>query len=241
MAETVASQLDVAGYVLAGGRSTRMGQDKALLQLAGVPLVQHAVRKLRSVVTDVCILSSRPELEPFAPLVADLRENCGPLGGIEAALANTRRQWVLMMPVDTPFVPAALLRYWMDGVLQQSDARVSLFSVDGAVQPALCMLHRDIAPYVRRSLDQSRLKLYPELRNAALELAALNHAEIEDVLLVREWNEREVAVFSAELEAAGKSDEVTIAQWAAVPLWFANLNTPEEFAEAERHTDVLGI
>lgn len=237
----VDSQLDVAGYVLAGGRSTRMGQDKALLQLAGVPLVQHAVRKLRSVVTEVCILSSRPDLAPFAPLVSDLRENCGPLGGIEAALANTRRQWVLMMPVDTPFFPAALLRYWVEGVLQHCSACVSLFSVDGAVQPALCMLHHDIAPYVRRSLDQSRLKLYPELRNAALELAAQNHAEIDDVLLVREWNEREAAVFSAELDAAGRGGEVTTAQWAAMQLWFANLNTPKEFAEAERHADVLDV
>jgi molybdopterin-guanine dinucleotide biosynthesis protein A len=227
---TEAVQSGVAGYVLAGGRSSRMGQDKAMLQLAGMPLVEHAVRKARNVATDVCILSSRQELATFAPLVPDLRENCGPLGGIEAALANTQRQWILILPVDTPFVPAALLKHWISGVLRCNHARVSLFSVDGIVQPALCMLHRDIAPYVQNALEQSRLKLYPELKNAALELAGLNHVPISDVLLLREWNDREATMFSAELEGAGKGSDVAAFQWAAVSLWFANLNTPEEFA-----------
>jgi len=239
MAEILDSRFEVAGYVLAGGRSTRMGQDKALLQMGGMSLVERAVQKLRCVVTDVSILSRSSELALFAPLVSDLRENCGPLGGIEAALANTRREWVLIMPVDMPFVPAALLRHWMDDVLRQSRARVSLFSVEGGVQPALCMLHREVAPYLQSALEQLRFKLYPELEHAALELAALNDVAIGEVLLLRDWNQQEAAVFLAELEVAGRGSEVTGAQWAAVQLWFANLNTPEEFVEAERHADAL--
>jgi molybdopterin-guanine dinucleotide biosynthesis protein A len=230
---------DVAGYVLAGGRSTRMGKDKALLQLAGVPLVEHAVRKLRSVTTDVSILSCNPNLAPYAPLVPDLHKNRGPLGGIEASLANTQKQWVLILPVDVPFVPVALLRHWMDGVLRSKHARVALFSVDGAVQPALCMLHHDVASYVCDSLEKSRLKLFPELQNAAQKLAAKASEEIGGVLLLREWNEREAIAFSAELDHAGKQGDITADQWAAMPLWFSNLNTPDEFAVAERYANAL--
>ena len=230
---------DVAGYILAGGRSSRMGQDKAMLPLAGRPLVEHAVSKLRRVAFDVSILSRDPKLASFAPLVPDLHENCGPLGGIEAAQANTERQWVLIMPVDVPFVPAALLRCWVDEVTRSDDARVSLFCVDGVVQPALCMLHRDVAPYVRKSIEDSRLKLFPVLREAAHALAAELNAEIDDVLLLRKWNEREAIRFSAELESAGRGGEITASQLVAAPLWFTNLNTPDEFAVAEGYADAL--
>jgi molybdopterin-guanine dinucleotide biosynthesis protein A len=241
MAVIDGSQKDVAGYILAGGRSTRMGQDKAMLQLAGMPLVEHAVRKLRSVASDICILSRNPNLASYAPLVPDLHEDCGPLGGIDAALANTRKQWVLIMPVDMPFVPIALLRNWMHGVLASSCVRVSLFSVDSAVQPALCMLHRDVAPYLRKSLEDSRLKLFPELKDAAQALAAETGASIDDVLVLCEWNAREAIKFSAELEGAEQGGEITAAQWAALPVWFTNLNTPDEFAMAEQYAGALDM
>jgi len=62
---------EVGGYILAGGKSSRMGRDKALLELAGKPLVQHAVKKLRRVCMDVRILSNSGELGAYAPIVAD--------------------------------------------------------------------------------------------------------------------------------------------------------------------------
>lgn len=85
--------LSLGAYVLAGGRSTRMGQDKALLPLAGRPLVEHAVSKLRHLTDEVYILADRRELAAFAPIVPDLRQGCGPLGGFETALSHTRREW----------------------------------------------------------------------------------------------------------------------------------------------------
>ena len=80
--------LDVGAYVLAGGKSSRMGRDKALLELAGKPLVRHAVTKLRRVCEDVHILSGNMELAPYAPLVEDLHPGCGPIGGLEAAFEH---------------------------------------------------------------------------------------------------------------------------------------------------------
>ena len=82
--------LQVGGYVLAGGKSSRMGTDKALVELAGRPLIARAVEKLRQICAEVHILSSNPELEVHAPLIGDLHEDCGPIGGIEAALAQKK-------------------------------------------------------------------------------------------------------------------------------------------------------
>src|ERR1039457_2185492 len=89
--------LPISGYVLAGGRSSRMGTDKALLQLAGKPLIAHAVAKLRRICADVHILGSKPALAAFAPLVPDLHPNCGPVGGMEAALAHSTQDWSLIL------------------------------------------------------------------------------------------------------------------------------------------------
>ncbi len=86
-----------------------MGADKALLQLAGTTLVQRAVQKLEACCRPGFILGRRTELEAFAPLVLDLAENCGPLGGIEAVLDNARSSWVLVVPVDMPLFPVTLI------------------------------------------------------------------------------------------------------------------------------------
>ena len=90
-----------------------MGRDKALLELAGKPLVQHAVTKLGRVCADVHILSERQELANYAPLVGDLHRGCGPLGGIEAAFEHSQHEWNLFMPVDMPFLPTSFLSGWV--------------------------------------------------------------------------------------------------------------------------------
>jgi len=194
----------VAGYVLAGGKSSRMGQDKALLELAGKSLVALAVEKLRRVCEDVHILSSRPELEMFAPLVPDVHPGCGPLGGIEAALLHSPYEWNLFLPVDMPFVPASFLEDWVREVLA-TEARVALFTVDGRAQPTLCLLHRDVTPFAQQAMAQGEHKLWPVLEGAARELAARSGVALDQML----WNRP--------VEANA---------------WFANLNTPEEFAAA---------
>jgi molybdopterin-guanine dinucleotide biosynthesis protein A len=222
---------DVGGYVLAGGKSSRMGRDKALLELAGRPLALHAVVKLRRVCAEVHILSSRPELEGFAPLVRDLHPGCGPLGGMEAALEHSRHEWNLLMPVDMPFLPAALLDWWVRMVVgeERRGVRVAMFTVDGRPQSALCLLHREVAPFVRGAMERGEFKLFPVLEEAGRELAARQGVSLDRVFLNLPWGE-------GESEAGWMPTE---AQLSARHLWFANLNTPEEFAAAEAFTGAL--
>jgi molybdenum cofactor guanylyltransferase len=232
---------EIGGYVLAGGRSTRMGRDKALLDLAGKPLVQHAVLKLRRLTDDVSILSGRPELAAFAPLVPDLRENRGPLGGIEAALAHTRHDWIFVLPVDMPFLPTFVLEQWSRSVVGRPLARIAFFTIDGLPQAALCMLHREVAPLVALAAEQGRFKLSSAFEAAAATLARQLDVPLPQVLLNEVWDD------SAELHIPVVGDSqgqrpwrvLTEAQLAARHLWFANLNTPEEFAEAAKHIGAI--
>jgi molybdopterin-guanine dinucleotide biosynthesis protein A len=196
----------VSGYVLAGGRSSRMGRDKALLELAGKPLIQRAVETLSQVCGEVHILSNRPELGAFGPLVEDVHPGCGPLGGLEAALLHTSVAWSLLLAVDMPFVPVDLLRAWVGDVIAMDSARVALFTVEGRPQPALCLVHREVLPLAQQALARGEFKLFPALEGAA-------------------------QVLGAQLGATW--DRVMVNRLVEDASWFANLNTPEEFAAAE--------
>lgn len=232
-----------AAYVLAGGRSTRMGQDKALLPLAGKPLIERAVAKLRHMTPDVRILGGRAELAPFAPLVPDLHPDCGPLSGMEAALTHSSHEWSLVVPVDMPFLPAALLRRWTDTVLNQPVARISFFVVDQIPQPALCLLHRETLPFLSDALQQGRYKLTPVLEEAATALAHRHGVSFKDILLRYAWHSAEALQLFAQLGSdpveGKRTEDLTQAQRSASHLWFENLNTPEQFAEAQLHLDAL--
>jgi molybdenum cofactor guanylyltransferase len=228
----------VGGYVLAGGKSSRMGSDKALLELAGKPLVLHATTKLRRVCAEVSVLGGDAALERFAPLVRDLHPGCGPLGGIEAALGSSKYDWNLVLPVDVPFLPTFLLDSWLWSVLHKSagDARLSMLAVDGAPQPALLIIHREIASYLTASLERGEFKLLPALHSACDEIAAKLEVNSEQVFVEMQWDAPSTPTVTGDGETWRT---LTEAQRKNSVRWFANLNTPQEFADAERHVDAL--
>jgi len=222
----------VGGYVLAGGRSSRMGTDKALLELGGKPLIEHAVGKLRRLCAEVHILSSNAGLAQFAPLVPDIHPGCGPIGGMEAALLWSTYDWNVFLAVDMPFLPTAFIQHWMREWMAQPDdgARVRMFTADGRPQPGFCVLHKEVAPFLFAAIRQDEFKLMPVFEAAGRELADRRGLPAGRGL----WNRPVPA-------GAGAADVGSIlpAQRAAEHLWFANLNTLEDFAEAEANLDAL--
>ncbi len=232
----------VGGYVLAGGKSSRMGRDKALLELAGKPLALHAVLKLRRVCSEVYLLGNRSELSAFAPVIEDLHEDCGPLSGIEAALEQTRLEWNLFMPVDVPFLPSTLLGWWMELVQQrQKDGvRLAIFTAGGYPQPALCMLHQDVRPYVKRAMQRSEFRLFPLFNAIGRELDVKQGLPSGTSFFNFPLGDDGSPVMLGQDEHEAESRWVpTIAQQETRHLWFANLNTPEEFALAEQNAKAL--
>jgi molybdenum cofactor guanylyltransferase len=231
----------IGGYVLAGGRSSRMGTDKALLELAGKPLIEHAVTKLCRVCASAHILSASAALAGYAPLVADLHPGCGPIGGIEAALAHSPYDWNLILPVDLPLLPTAFLDGWARSARAGAarGLRIDHFTVSGVAQPTLLMVHREAAPYIVRAVERGDFKLFAVLEAAGRELAARHGLKLGRVFRSQPWDER--GGFGAALgRASGATRQTTTAaQQRSQPLWFANLNTPEDFAEAEAHADAL--
>ena len=106
------------GFVLAGGKSSRMGPntDKAFLEFDGQTLLDRALGVMAEVCDDVTIVGDPAKFAKHVSgqrgtVVADVFPGCGPLGGIHAALANSTAELNLMLAVDMPFVSGELLAF----------------------------------------------------------------------------------------------------------------------------------
>jgi molybdenum cofactor guanylyltransferase len=101
----------IVGVVLAGGRSSRMGNSKAHLLIAGEPLLHRVVGRLRAALSDVLVVGP-PELAPLVPdipVIPDTRLGMGPLAGLEAALGAITARYAFVVACDMPFVAPALV------------------------------------------------------------------------------------------------------------------------------------
>jgi molybdopterin-guanine dinucleotide biosynthesis protein A len=161
------------------------------------------------------------------------------MGGLEAAFEHSQHEWNLMMPVDMPFLPSASLDAWVRGVIgdQERGARVAMFTVDGVPQPLFCLLHKEVATFVRDAMQRGQYKVFPVLEGAAKELAVRQGISADQAFLNRPWEE--IGELFVEPVGVEPRRVPTEEQQAARHLWFANLNTPEDFAMAEEHLDAL--
>lgn len=194
-------------FVLAGGKSTRMGRDKALLEWRGRPLVEHALGKLRALGMPAHLLGTRPDLARFAPVIPDNFPDRGPLGGIEAALGFTDTELNLFLPIDLPLLPVEFLR-WLIARAELTQAAATLPRVEGRPQPLCAVYHRGLLPGIQSALQQGDGKVMRVVEQSA-EQAGLR-TDLFDV----------EAVAAAQLESGGWPGSIP------THLWFENLNAP---------------
>jgi len=152
----------ITAFILAGGKSTRMGADKAFVALDGRTLLQRALELARSVTSDVRIVGDPQKFAPFAPfapIVEDVFPNCGPLGGIHAALRSSQTELNLILAVDVPFVPPALLQYLIERARKSASATVTVAQSGGRYQPLCAIYKNEFADAAEVALREGRYKI----------------------------------------------------------------------------------
>jgi molybdopterin-guanine dinucleotide biosynthesis protein A len=205
---------DAAGFVLAGGRSSRMGRDKALVALGGRLLVEHALGILRDAGLDASIAGARSPLAAFAPVVEDDEADRGPLGGVAAALASTTARRAVFVAVDQPLLPGSLVKYLLHHA-QITGRAVTLCSVNGWAQTFPAVIDRAALPALAGELAAGRGGCFSAFAAAAAGMG------------------QRVSVVAVELLAqAGQATDQ-----AALPAvrWFLNVNAAAELRRAEAH------
>lgn len=151
---------DVTTSILAGGKSTRMGTDKAFVEFEGRTLLARALDLGRSVGADVRIIGSKEKFASFASVVEDVFRGCGPLAGIHAALLASPTDLNLILAVDTPFISRAFLEYMIEQSKQASELAV-VPHCDGHWQPLCAIYRREFAVAAENALRAGQNKIDP--------------------------------------------------------------------------------
>ncbi|HEX6123968.1 MAG TPA: molybdenum cofactor guanylyltransferase [Pyrinomonadaceae bacterium] len=163
-------------FILIGGRSSRLGVDKAFVEVGGRSLAKRAVDVVRSALPDTRITAVAGNETQFAieaatlglPFIFDLYPDRGPIGGLHAALANTRNPWIFLIACDYPFVTPDLINLLASKV--SNDARAVVpEQKDGRLQP-LCGFYnvRMARPVVDEIIQRPRPS--PPMHEIAMEL-----------------------------------------------------------------------
>jgi molybdenum cofactor guanylyltransferase len=146
-----------AGVVLAGGRSSRMGQPKALLPFDGEPLIAHIVRKLRRLFGDVVVVAApEQELPPLpARLVRDDVAYQGPVAGIYHGLNAAGSELAFVTSCDSAFLDEALIEHLVSRAV---DHDVVVPRWNGRYQPLHAVYRRGVLPFLDAQLSRGELR-----------------------------------------------------------------------------------
>jgi ABC-type transporter Mla maintaining outer membrane lipid asymmetry ATPase subunit MlaF/molybdopterin-guanine dinucleotide biosynthesis protein A len=153
-----ANSPSLTAYILAGGKSTRMGADKAFVPLQGRPLLVRALELARAVTPDVRIVGSAEKFASFGPVVEDRFRDSGPLGGIHAALRDSSTDLNLILALDVPFVSPAFLQYLVARA-RDSAALATVVRAGGGWQPLCAVYRREFADAAEAALRAGSFKI----------------------------------------------------------------------------------
>lgn len=104
-------------YILAGGKSSRMGEDKGLVLFHNKPMISYVIEVVTTITPNIFIVSSNEDYEVFSyPLIADNTANLGPAGAIDTLLHHSHEQYNIVLPCDMPFIDIASVQYLIDNI-----------------------------------------------------------------------------------------------------------------------------
>jgi molybdopterin-guanine dinucleotide biosynthesis protein A len=171
----VQNRQTITGVILAGGKSSRMGQNKALMSLGGVRLIDRVVGVLCEVFSSLLMVPNSPEVyaDLRLPMVGDVLPDKGSLGGIYSAVYHAPTPYCFVVACDMPFLQAAVIHYLVD---QLADYDVVIPDIHGEMQPLHAIYSKACLPPIRRCLEANRLRIVsflPEVRVRAVPTAAI--------------------------------------------------------------------
>ena len=187
--------------IQAGGRSSRMGEDKALKPFLGRPLIQRVVDRLSPAADELIVTTNRPEEYAFLGLrlLPDLKPDRGALGGLYTAVVSAAHPVVAVVACDMPFASAPLLEAAAQ-LMVQEEADVVIAKTGDGYEPFHALYRRATClPAIEAAIDSDQWKV----------IAWFPHVKVR-ILTTEE-----------------------IQQYDPAGLAFWNVNTPEEFIQAE--------
>lgn len=155
---------DVTGVILAGGNSSRMGQDKATLRLEGVSLFERTLQTFQKLFQNILIAGDRPDLaRDGIPAIADIYPGSA-LGGLYTALFTAKTPWIFVAPCDMPYPDPTLIR---DILARREGYDVVVPNTCDGFEPLFACYHKNCLEAISLMLKDRRYcvyDFYPQVR-----------------------------------------------------------------------------
>lgn len=148
----------MTGIILSGGRNTRMGENKAFIQVGGEPIIDRTIRIFRELFEEIVLVTNDPlaYLEFDLKIVTDIVKGKGALGGIYTGLFHSSCPLAFVCPCDMPFLNADFIRYMQE---RAKGYDVVVPVQPEGFQPLHAIYSRRCMPAIKKYIDEDRLKV----------------------------------------------------------------------------------
>jgi len=172
----------LSGCILAGGASSRMGRDKALLPIGSQTLVELVMERIRPLVEQVVVIGSPRNVRQLEEhlghkVLADLKPDCGPLMGIYTGLMHSETSWTLFLPCDMPWIDGRLIERLAGACHGEAEAIASLHPTEG-IQPFPLLCHVTACRTIGALLDRGARSLQALLRQPHTQLVTIEEPDL---------------------------------------------------------------
>jgi molybdenum cofactor guanylyltransferase len=153
------SHNDISAYILAGGKSSRFGEDKALFKYRGKPLIEHVIEAAALTFTRIAIVGSNAEKFKYLglPIHEDIITGIGPLGGVYTSLQHAATQRIFIFACDMPDLNTGLMRY----MVEHSDCfDVVVPKINGLYEPLHAIYSKSCIAPIETLLQEGKRQIF---------------------------------------------------------------------------------
>lgn len=182
--------MNATGIILAGGKSSRMGSDKGLLELDGKPMIKHIIDNLALLEIPTMIISNNEEYRRFGlPVHFDKVKDKGPVGGIYSGLSHTETEINIILSCDVPFVSKNLMTYLLEN---SSDYDIVIPKLGEKIHPLVGIYKKSSIETFKSHLQREQRKLITVCNSLNSHIIDLGkHSTLNDPRLFSNINTRE--------------------------------------------------
>ncbi|MFY9557864.1 MAG: molybdenum cofactor guanylyltransferase [Blastocatellia bacterium] len=179
--------IDATGFITAGGRSSRMGEDKAWLKIGGSSMIERVIAALMPVTTSVAIIANQPGYSRLGlPVFSDENPGIGPLEAIRTGLENALTSRIVLVGCDLPFVTSDLFRFLLsiENQCGQNYQTIVPIGPNGKSEPVCAIYSVESLEAVRLLIASGRRRislLFDRVPTRLVEFEELSHLEGADL------------------------------------------------------------
>lgn len=153
---------DFSLAIMAGGKSSRMGRDKSFVQVGGQTIIERVLQRTANLgQAETILITNQPGdyAHLGLPMVSDVIEDKGSLGGIYTAITHSQQEYTLVIACDMPFVSAPLLKYMLSFINENHQYDVIVPRVDGYPQGLHAIYRKTCLEPIRERVEANQLKV----------------------------------------------------------------------------------